>query len=197
MQHLPERLFVLKEPPSLWGDYGYILTQGMAERTPDKSLLLYRTGPFIPPISFPSLTPVVLQIVRDQLEPHAFTGFEFRRVSKRRIVRLDWRNWDLSAKTPPELPETGEPEDYILRGKHSVATARELGDIWEMYIPPTPGLQISGGSDFDPAKYCGQDICKMCDLGGYTYVSPRLRDWLQSNYPDWVRFQPANPSGDA
>lgn len=193
MQQPRVQLFVLKDPPAPWGDLGHILMQGMADRAPDGSLLLYRTGPFIPPISFPGWNPVVLQAVRERMEAEGFTGFEFRRVSKRRIIDLDWRTWDLEAESPAELPEC-EPEDYVLKGKHSAATARELGELWEMYTPPTPGLQIEGGSDFDPAKYRGQDICKMCELGGYTYVSLRLRDWLQANYSEWVQLKAANPT---
>jgi hypothetical protein len=190
MQQAPVRLFVLKTPPAPWGDYGRILMQGMAERAPDGSLLLFRTGPFVPPISFPGWTPVVTQSVREKMEPMGFTGFEFERVSKRRIVRLDWRKWDVE-DGPAEQPETGEPEDYILRGKHSAETARELGELWEMRVPATPGLQIHGGSDFDPAKYRGQDICRSSDMGGYTYVSQRLRDWLDANFSEWVQFKAA------
>ena len=165
--------------------------QGMGDRAPDGTLLLYRTGPFVPPISFPGWMPMVTQSVREAIEPLGFTGFEFRRVAKRRIVRLDWRAWDLQAESAPEVPETGEPEDYILKGRHDAQTAREMGDLWELYIPPTPGLQVEGSSTFNAARYGGQDLCKNSEMGGHIYASPRLRGWLMTNYDEWVRFKPA------
>jgi hypothetical protein len=34
-------------------------------------------------------------------------------------------------------------------------------------------------------------------LGGYIYVSQRLRDWLFVNYAQWVTFKPAQPAAAA
>jgi hypothetical protein len=165
----------------------------MSKDAPDGSLLLLRTGPFVPPISEPNFTVVVKDSVRLAMQSENLTGFVFAPVVKHRIVHLDWRRWDLAAEEPPEFPETGEPEDYILRGAHSAATGVEMGDLWELRPPPIPGLQISGGSNYDPAKYNGQDICKMQRLGGHIYVSQRLRDWLMEKNSEWVTFQPAFP----
>jgi hypothetical protein len=187
-------LFIAKAPPMPWGDYGNILMHGMTESTPGGTPLLMRTGPFIPPISLPFSTILVTDEVRKGMEPLAFTGFEFQRMCKRRIVRIPWRDWDLDADEPAEMPETGEPEDYILKGKHDAATARELGDIWELKIEITPGLQIEGGSSFNPARYNGKDLCRVHPLGGHIYFSTRLKNWLQANYSEWIGFVPAFPA---
>jgi len=193
MQQTSHRLYTLRKPPSPWGDYGDFLVHGMTEQAPDGTTLLLRTGPFVPPISQPPFAIIVTDAVRAAMELQKFTGFEFTPVSKRRIVRLEWENWDRAAEEPGELPDSGEPEDYVLRGAHSAATAREMGDLWELRMPSAPGLQISGGSNYDPARYSGQDVCKMQRLGGYVYVSQRLRDWLIENYSAWVRFETAWP----
>lgn len=55
-------LYYLRRPEPYWGDYGDILIHGMsayAERT-DGKIQLYRTGSFVPPISFPGISEVVV-----------------------------------------------------------------------------------------------------------------------------------------
>ena len=104
---------ILAAPPHAWGDYGDILVHGMAdaqERAADGALELERTGPFVPPITFPGIPAVVVSDpFRRQLEPSGLTGFTFRAVHKTRIVRLEWHSWDQQALEPLEFPESGEP----------------------------------------------------------------------------------------
>jgi hypothetical protein len=94
-----------------------------SSRDGDK-LRLERTGPFIPPISFPGISDVlVTDSIRGELDVAGLSGFSFREVVKHRIVRLDWHNWDKDAHEPVSYPAGGEPENYILGCKHSPEVA--------------------------------------------------------------------------
>jgi hypothetical protein len=197
MKQLASQLYTLGAPSHPLGDYGDTLVHGLTETAPDGTTLLMRTGPFVPPISQAPFAVIVTDAVRAAMQRQQFTGFTFAPVEKHRIVRLDWQGWDPSAEGPAEFPDSGEPEDYILRGIHDPQTAREMGDLRELRLPPIPCFQISGSSNYDPSKYSGQDICKMQRLGGYIYVSQRLRDWLFVNYAQWVTFKPAQPAAAA
>lgn len=189
------QLFVLRRPESPWGDYGDILYHGMASLKGGR-LLLERTGPFVPPIFFPGLAVVVTHAIKVALEPCGFTGFEFCEVVKHRIVRLDWHLWSRETDQPPKYPAGGEPENYILGRKHNPQLAESLGPLWELTVPETPGLQISGGATIDITKYGGQDFCQG-RRWGYQYVSARLKSWLESNVGEWVRFDEAPVLGAA
>ncbi len=182
------QLFILSKPEAPWDDYGDILYQGMAGLEGGQ-LLLERTGPFIPPLSFP-WSVVVTDAIRTALEPCGFTGYEFRAVVKHRIVRLDWHLWNREAEEPHEYPDSGEPEDYILAREHDPQLADSLGPLWELAMPEIPGLQTPGSATVNLAKYGGQDICQD-HRWGYKYVSARFKCWLEENVGEWVRFQEA------
>ncbi|MDB5328304.1 MAG: hypothetical protein JWM57_3873 [Phycisphaerales bacterium] len=197
MQQFAIQLYTLGTPSPPFGDYGDILIHGLVEIAADGTTLLMRTGPFVPPITQPAFAVIVTDSVRAAMEVQQFTGFTFVPATKRRIVHHDWQGWDPCAGEPAEFPESGEPENYVMQGVHDPKSASEMEELWELRLPPIPGFQISGSSDFDAAKYSGQDICKMQRLGGYVYVSQRLRDWFTANYPEWVTFTPARPTAAA
>ncbi len=76
---------------------------------------LKRSGPYIPPITFPGLRGFVLTSdAKLKLESSGLSGYTFKPVDKKLIVELRWEDWDLNASEPASYPDTGEPEDYIL-----------------------------------------------------------------------------------
>src|SRR5713226_1265884 len=103
-----------------WGDYGHILQHGMGHVLPrrDGLMILLRTGPFVPPITFPGWPSfdargsgvVVVDAVRIALEGSGLTGLTFQPVLKGRIVWLPWHEWDLKAERPALRALGGEPE---------------------------------------------------------------------------------------
>jgi hypothetical protein len=134
--------------PEAWGDYADILQHGMTAHSQreDGNLSLERTGPFIPPITLPGINDIILtSVARELLESSGLTGFTFIPVKKKLIVELRWETWDLNDEEPREMPDSGEPEDYILGKPHCRTAARELGDLWEVSISSaTEAGQVSG-----------------------------------------------------
>ena len=100
-------IFVVQEqeqPWDKWGGYGHILIHGMTRHIGRKDglLQLERTGPFVPPISFPGFDIVITQATKRQLENNLY-NLRFIQVHKARIVEIDWHLWELSSDDPPTL----------------------------------------------------------------------------------------------
>jgi len=130
------QFFTIKQCEPPWGDYGDALLNGQANRDDVTGLLqLQRTGPFIPPISFPGVGKIVVtDDFRVQLEASGLIGFSFRPAVKHHIVNLDWRKWNKYAQEPKIYPRSGEPEDYFLARKHYAKIADEMPVLWELVV---------------------------------------------------------------
>ena len=114
---------------------------GMSSRLPRKDGLiqLERTGPFVPPMTFPGIGDIVVtDAFRAELEASDLTGFTFAPTIKTRIVELEWQTWDRTAPKPRLLPPGGEPESYLLANPHSRETSGRIGPLWE-FVPASSG----------------------------------------------------------
>lgn len=120
----------------LWGDYGQVLIAGMAARRDDRStpLSLERTGPFAPAISLPGRRNIVVTDDCKQRIEVSCPESEFRSVVKERIVFSAWEEWDWDDERPEEMPEGGEPENYVMGKSHSDDAASEMGAMWELLV---------------------------------------------------------------
>jgi len=184
--------------PSEWGDYAQILQQGMGVHSAkvDGKLQLERTGPFIPPITFPGLRGFVMTAeAKASLEKSGLSGYTFRAVDKKLIVKLPWEEWDLSAPEPAWYPETGEPEDYILGQPHSREAAEALGDLWEVEIVPSVKVlrneRIVGtyrDLTIDSSTWDGSDIFASKDVG-YTFFTERGQNWFFGQFGECIDFE--------
>jgi len=189
---------ILEPPESSWGDYGDMLRHGISaqsDSTPDGLIQLERTGPYIPPISFPGFAIVATDECRRRLEASGLKGLAFRPVQKARIVQLPWHTWDLTAEEPPEYPDSGEPEDYIREREHSPAMAEAMGPLWQFVL--TEGAETERESAEDrwndriyvrTATWTGVDIFHATGVG-YVFVSEAAQAWLSKELPEHVAFR--------
>lgn len=189
------QLYALRKPEFPWGDYGSILLNGMGCHLPRKNglLQLERTGPFVPPISFP-WTPVVTDSLKRQLEGTGLTGLNFQPVIKAHVVPLNWTEWDLEAEDPAEYPAEGEPENYILAIPHSPELAEAMPELWELAAAPhaKSGRESNSWSTvvyIVGSTWDGTDFFKAEGLG-YTFISQRAKDWLEREVGQWVYCEP-------
>lgn len=164
---------LLKPIDAPWGDYGRILYHGMSmheSRQVDR-IRLERTGPDIFPITFP-MDVIVTDEFKMRFKASGLCGVEFRTVIKHRIVELDWSNWDTTEVEAPELPESGEPEDYILTRPHSPIAAAAMPELWELILREDPSADIR----YLPKTHV-------------ITVSVKAKEWFERNYGDYVFFQ--------
>jgi len=185
-------------PLTSWGDYNDILQHGMTahlERT--RGLLsLERTGPYIPPITYPGIGDVLLTTdARKMLESSGLSGFTFQPVYKARIVALNWNYWDLKLNEPPQFPASGEPEDYILDRPTSSSAADAMGDVWELVVPVTAKIGRARESVQSFRElYVLRDSWNGADIfRGEGYRSPlvtaRAKAWIEEHFARYVLFE--------
>jgi hypothetical protein len=181
-----------------WGDYGDILQHGMTMHSPrvDGRLALERTGPYIPPITFPGRSIILTDAARTLLESSSLTTFSFLPVEKKLIVELHWESWNLSAEEPADYPSAGEPEDYILGKPHSPTVAMAMGELWELVIPlnveilrPAPTVSSYKELTIDLRTWDGTDLLRSRAYGG-TLFSQRAQDWFTEHWGQYVTFDP-------
>jgi hypothetical protein len=194
-------IYILQNAEMPWGDYGNILLSGMTSHLNRKNglLQLERTGPFVPPITESGISEIVVtDAFKQQLEKSGLSGFNFQPVIKAHIVRLEWEKWSRTANEPPEYPETGEPEDYILARPHSPELADEISDLWELQLQEHAEVErVQVGSNaWDANIYVllsswnGTDWFRAKTVG-YTYISEKAKVWLEQRVSEWVQFEPA------
>jgi hypothetical protein len=150
---------------------------------------LERTGPFIPPITFPGIGDIVVtDRFRLRLLTSGLTGVTFRQVIKKLVVWYPWEEWDRSAEEPAEHPESGEPEDYVLGREHSDEAAAWLGDLWELSPPTIAAIDRSRGIRVVRSSIGKLDFFRAEGIG-YNFASNRTRQWLLNEVAEWVRFE--------
>jgi hypothetical protein len=182
-------IYILESAQPEWADYGDILIAGMSEHLGrrDGLIQLERTGPFVPPITFPGIGDIVVtDAFRQMLESSDLTGISFQPIYKARIVHLEWEKWDWQREEPEEYPETAEPEDYILERPHSPELAAAIGDLWELY--PQERVDVkrvqTGKQPWEVeimvvlSTWDGTDWFRGNGYR-YNYVSERAKVWLE------------------
>lgn len=192
------RFFIIDRSTHPWGDYGDMLTQGMAYRGDSGVLEIERTGPFIPPMTFPGIGEVVVtDELRQQLERSALKGFVFEPVVKRLIVQSDWNTWDQLAEEPAEHPESGEPEDYVLGQPHSVDAAAQMGNLWAIRLNREAQTQreqriVQSRREIKlvTTTWSGQDIFAAQGVG-FVYITETAKLWLEGHLPGQLTFEDA------
>ena len=200
---IPE-YYILNAPQHRWGDYGDLLVHGMAHREVRGGYLqLQRTGPYVPPISFPGIGEmVVTDRVRREMNQFGLRGFGFEPVDKKLIVASDWHDWPAETDAPQAHPETGEPENYVLGQPHSAEAADEMGDLWALsfnhgaetrrdrrIVKRRSEIKLVAASVGDRDLFAAQGV-------GFIYASPSAKQWLEDRFADAVTFEPATVVAD-
>jgi hypothetical protein len=192
------RFYIVDHPNHPWGDYGDILTQGMAHRGDGSVLEIERTGPFVPPITLPGIGEIVVtEEMRQALLRSGLKGFGFETVVKRLIVHSDWNTWDQDADEPAEHPESGEPEDYVLGQTHSAEADEQMGNLWALELNRDAQtrreqriVQHRRQIKLVTSTWLGQDIFGAQGVG-FVYVTETAKSWFEQHASDQLTFEEA------
>jgi hypothetical protein len=183
----------------IWGDYGSILIGGMSRHLPrrDDLIQLERTGPFMPPITLPGVGDIVIDSdFKSELEASEFRQLSFAPVLKSRIVEYHWEQWDLTSEKPAELPENGEPEEYILSRPHSPSIAEQLGDLCEVNPPEDAEVEATrmgrGVWEFRVKRSTWRGSHFFRAKGKRHIIASEVaKTWLEDRAKGWLNFQEA------
>lgn len=180
--------YILGRGAAPWGDYGYILWNGLAnERREDGKInvVVSRSGPFVPPITRPSGRILVTDEFRQKLSAEQFSGLSFAPVTYSKVVRIAWEEWDAKAQEPAVYPATGEPESYLLAGAHDERLLATMPTLWAWAVAATEDLQVPGSRTFLQALHPGTDVARD---GRVFWVSERMKHWLAESAGQWLSF---------
>lgn len=196
------KYYTVKNKIMPWGSYGEMLWQGIYSYDKDtNSHMVFRTGAFCPSIyrsQYNRESPVLIvkeDVLRYVTEAN-LTGFILQPVSKEKIVKLDWEDWDLKAPEPLVYPSGSmDAEEYITRRKHNEAAAEQIGNLFAL-IPQKDGLlyceQERSSGKIVEQSLSGLDIFIdriFCDFCSEIYVSEKAKDVLSEYYSDLLTFQ--------
>ena len=119
------KFFFIKINFQHWGDYGDVLFNGYANieytNSYDRHLSkvsIERSGPYIPKLVIPFSTIIITDEIKSMLENSDLTGFTFIKAEIKKIVNINWEQWDYTAEYPKIIPNSGEPQDYNKKRKH-------------------------------------------------------------------------------
>jgi hypothetical protein len=173
------RFYIINTPKHPWGDYGYILTQGMAHRGDSGILEIERTGPFVPAVTMPGIGEIVV-------------------TEKLLIVSSDWNLWDQDADEPREHTESGEPEDYVLGQPHSVEADEQMGNLWALELNRDAQTQrerriVEHRREIKlvTSTWRGQDIFAAQGVR-FIYLTESAKVWFERNVPGGLTFEVAS-----
>lgn len=152
--------YIVRNKKAPWGDYGNILFYGLLSDITDQ-IVIERTGPFLPSAYFIFDHIVVDDSTKHILETFDLKGVDYSLAQKKKIVNLDWKDWSFEEKIPYK-PKSGEPEDFILKGKHDEILAKNLGEIWAI-TPVETARGLIDKSKKIPNEYNHISL----DLGGW------------------------------
>lgn len=183
--------------PMFWGDYTSDFTWGLCPYPfrEGGSLLLYRVGPFTPPIAITTIV-YVTDYFRHRLEAR-FPDISYRAIKCQKVVRCEWQDWTRS-ELPAIAYQFHEPGTLLEEGEHDDVAASGLGPLWEL-VPPAGGMasffEMNGRMRLriDSDSWTGQHIFKVCPAGtDLVVVSDVGREWLLAQAPEWVDFEPCD-----
>ncbi len=191
-----EAIFEVRSAFDPWGDYGHIVIHGMASsRAENGQLRLARTGPVMPPITFPSGGhTIVTDEMRRCMVAAGFRGVSYRPVIKEHIIEIHWEHWDWGRDEPGFYPPGGEPEFYFNRA-HSERASIPLGDLWELILVSGVDLEKvldphrRHSSSFKALRGSRNDAdIFFGKMSSIRYCSVRAKLWFERHVPAWVRF---------
>lgn len=174
-----------------WGDYGSILRNGMFHTEEQR---LDRTGPFVPPISFPGYSGAVIVTsqARQKLETSGMSGLgECHPVLLGKVVLIEWQKWDKSRQLGgDQFPFNGEPEEYILHNPHDAATASKIEPLWTWHPLRIGKVSRVKGVMRLEGIIGMHDVFRLCDDGWKKIiVSENGMRCVNDIFGDWVAFE--------
>jgi len=165
---------------------------------------LVRPGPFIPRITMPSGSDlVVTDRMKGAMEAAGLGDLLFREVYKYHIPELHWEQWDKNQDVPESEWPDQEVEPWLLSLPHSPSASAELGTLWDIQLPFGASAQPTEEVKprkykllIDPLTWTGSHFCTVGNPSGspkharWVVVSTTGREWIEEHARDWFEFEP-------
>lgn len=190
-------IYLLENKKMTWGDWGDVLWAGISPHDAFSNLVcIERTGPFSPPLYLSNNNFIFTNEARLLFKHSSLRGLKFLyEIEKKRIVKLDWHNWDDKQHISNYLDIEGEPEDIILKGRNDYELVDKMPIYWLAYIESKIHLFIDKKSKSNnPSDYIfveGAGECSDFFIGVERtgiYITQKAKDWIESTFPNQFRY---------
>ncbi|SUB83780.1 Uncharacterised protein [Pragia fontium] len=186
-------IYLLESKKMPWGDWGDMLWTGITSRDPVSNLVsIERTGPFSPLLYLSNNDFIFTNEARSLYDESSLLGIKFLyEIEKKRVIKLDWHNWDDKQHITNYLDIDGEPEDIILRGINDNELMGNMPVYWLAGIHSNIHLFVDRKSKSkNPSDYIfidgeasHSDFFIGVERMG-VYITKKAKDWIESNFPD-------------
>lgn len=185
------KVFEVRSPLLPWGDYGDFLANGWSRLDSDgETVLLHRTGPFMPPITFPDRGWLaVTSAFFEKLERSGLSGLTEWHIEKRKITHVDWQQWKPYGDAEPKFPADCQPDSY-LAGPHSEDASKELGTIRALTFEPGIDFVRDDGFHLLSNSWNGADLFSVRgdpSVAGLFMTEPAMH-WFDEQAGPWLEF---------
>ena len=190
--------YLIRNEKAPWGDYGNVLLYGFISKESDK-IILERVGPFIPDLYSYNKYIAFVDSLKPTIDNGNLKGIDIVETIKTKIVELNWQDWDRNEKIP-QKPKSGEPEDFILKGKHNQELADKINKIWVIVPKDTAKGLIDKEKkkmdeydhiSLDISNWNGDDIFRTPQLG-HVFCTENFKLLVESFSNSFLKFVPIN-----
>ena len=156
---------------------------------------LERTGPYIPSLYIVNSRDVLLvEPTKNFIQNSDIRGIKrYVKTLKKHIVEIEWKDWSFDTE-PRFYPESGEPEDYILEGKHDKQLAKRMPEVFLLDVEEKCNLKKTNNRNII-GDYCdiviegepNLDIFTPTNML-YVVVSDRFKNTIEQTNVNSVVF---------
>lgn len=185
-----------------WGDYGFTLWSGFADKDEDDNIFIERVGPFTPEIYLTLDFLICTEKMKSCLIASEIQGLNFIPAKKRKIVNLDWENFPVGAEIYDILPNINEPDELLTFLSNDSKLLSSMPNYWA--IKPISHIKIR---QIAPYKYktrhssieaydVGNDLgdIVIADKHSGYFVTDRGREIFEKTGGDFLEFVPLKVS---
>lgn len=181
-----------------WGDYGYTLWSGFADKDDNGDIFIERAGPFTPDIYLTLDFLICTEKIKSYLEDSDMRGIGFRPARKQKLVRVDWQSYPPDADIFDILPDVNDPEELITKQSNDGNLLELMPEYFA--IQPKSSIKIrriapykykSRHSSIEAYDVGGDlsDIVSADTHGGY-FVTDRGREIFERIGGEFLKFIP-------
>ena len=203
----PQEIYRIDQIDTEWGSYSSIMVSGFfghpngraddveTEDDAESNFEILRTGPFVPPITFPGGDCVIDEVTMMALKQTDFHGYHLTPVKIGKMVNRDWQNWDRTREFDFSNYADVEiycPEDLVLKPKGDESLLSSVGRYWKL---DAEVVDFGWAENFDGKERISWSLSSIndndfsCPSFGLVYVTKRVKTWIDNWCSGWVKYE--------
>lgn len=194
-------IYLIENKTMPWGDWGDILWSGMLSWDASTDhFLIDRIGPYTPHLYLTDNGMVCTHSTKENYKRSKLKGLSINeKITKRKIVNIDWSTWDRSLDISHHIDIPSEPENIIINGNHDPQLLQRMPNYWFAEITNHINIIIDKTTKEKSRRYRIKglynphvDFFTGVEYRG-VFVSDRAKSWLDKNFPEHFEYYEIHP----